>query len=58
MLVLVALAAGVTCLNTVFEFAGLRVATGAVDMAGLGTAGSNTVVLLLLDTQHYGLLIA
>ncbi len=52
MLVLVGLAAGVTCLKTVFEFAGLRVATGAVDMAGLGTAGSNAVVLLLLDTQH------
>jgi hypothetical protein len=36
----------------------LRVATGAVDMAALGTAGSNAVVLLLLDTQHYGLLVA
>src|SRR5207237_2126346 len=40
------------------EFAGLRVATGAVDMAALGIAGSNAVVLLLLDTQHHGLLIA
>ena len=42
----------------VFEFAGLRVATGAVDMSSLGTEGSNAMVLFLLDTQHYGLLIA
>jgi hypothetical protein len=58
MLVLVALAAGIACLNTVFEFAALRVATGAVDMSALGTGGSNALVLLLLDTQHYGLLVA
>ncbi len=41
-----------------FEFAGLRVATGAVDLSSLGAEGSNGMVLLLLDTQHYGLLIA
>jgi hypothetical protein len=58
MVVLVALAAGISSLTAVFEFAGLRVATGAIDMAALGTQGSNAVVLLLLDTQHYGLLIA
>ncbi len=58
MVVLVALAAGITCLNTVFEFEGLRVATGAVNLAAFGTAGSNALVLLLLDTQHYGILIA
>lgn len=58
MLVLVALASSITCLNTVFEFEGLRVATGAVNMGSLGTAGSNAMVLLLLDTQHYGILIA
>ncbi len=58
MVVLVALAAGISSLTAVFEFAGLRVATGAVDMAALGIAGSNAVVLLLLDTQHHGLLIA
>src|SRR5437870_13366094 len=58
MVVLVALSAGITCLNAVFEFEGLRVATGAVDLAAFGTAGSNALVLLLLDTQHYGLLIA
>src|SRR5260370_34179679 len=58
MLVLVALAAGLTCGAAVFEFEGLRVATGAVDLAAFGTAGSNAQVLLLLDTQHYGLLTA
>jgi hypothetical protein len=58
MVILVALAAGVESLNVVFAFAGLRVATGAVNLSALGAAGSNGVVLLLLDTQHYGLLIA
>ena len=58
MVVLVALAAGLTCLVALFEFEGLRVATGAVDVAALGTVGSNALVLLLLDAQHYGLLIA
>lgn len=58
MVVLVALAAGITCLVALFEFEGLRVATGAVDLTALGTGGSNVLVLLLLDMQHYGLLIA
>src|SRR5256886_704580 len=58
MVVLVAISTGITCLNAVFEFEGLRVATGAVNLAALGTAGSNALVLLLLDTQHYGILIA
>jgi hypothetical protein len=54
MVVLVAIAATITCLNTVFEFEGLRVATGAVNLG----ASANAQVLLLLDTQHYGILIA
>jgi hypothetical protein len=54
MVIIVALAVGITCLNTVFEFEALRVATGAVNLS----AGSNAQVLLLLDTQHYGILIA
>jgi len=58
MLVLVALAAGITCLNSVFLFEGLRVATGAVDLSALGAAGSTAMVLLLLDAQHYGILVA
>ncbi|HEV8191939.1 MAG TPA: DUF4386 domain-containing protein [Ktedonobacterales bacterium] len=58
MVVLVVIAATITCLNTVFEFEGLRVATGAVNLGAVGTGGSNALVLLLLDTQHYGILIA
>jgi hypothetical protein len=58
MLVLVIVAAGVTCLGVLFEFEGLRVATGAVAMTAFGVAGSNAVVLLLLDAQHYALLVA
>src|SRR5947208_5589500 len=58
MVVLVAIGASIVCLNTVFEFEGLRTATGAVNLAALGTTGSNALVLLLLDTQHYGLFIA
>jgi len=58
MVVLVMLAAGITCLAALFEFEGLRVATGAVNLAAFGAAGSNAMVLLLLDAQHYGLLIA
>jgi hypothetical protein len=58
MLVLVAIAAGITCLNAVFLFEALRIATGAVDFSALGVAGSNAMVLLLLDAQHYGILVA
>ncbi len=58
MLVLVALATGIICLNAVFELEGLRVATDSSYALALGTAGSNALVLLLLDTQHYGTLSA
>ena len=58
MVVFVAIGAAITLLNAVFEFEGLRVATGAVHLAASGPAGSNGQVLLLLDTQHYGFLIA
>ena len=58
MLVLVALATGIICLNAVFEFEGLQVATDSSYAAAFGIAGSNALVLLLLDTQHYGTLAA
>jgi Domain of unknown function (DUF4386) len=35
-----------------------RVATGAVNLASIGPVASNAMALLLLDAQHYGLLIA
>src|SRR5437588_906076 len=58
MVVLVAIATGIICLNAVFEFEGLRVATDSSYAAAFGTAGSNALVLLLLDIQHFGTLIA
>jgi hypothetical protein len=58
MLILVALATGIICLNAVFQFEALRVATDGTYAAAFGTPGSNALVLLLLDTQHYGTLIA
>jgi hypothetical protein len=54
MLVLVALAVGIICFNAVFQFEGLRVATDSAYAAAFGAAGSNALVLLLLDIQHYG----
>jgi len=57
MVVLVAIGASITMLNAVFEFEGMRVATGAVNLGGFGAAGSNALALLLVDAQHYGLLI-
>jgi hypothetical protein len=58
MVVLVALATGVICLNAVFQFEALRVATDNSYAAAFGIAGANALVLLLLDIQHYGTLIA
>jgi hypothetical protein len=58
MVILVAISAAIECLNSVFEFEGLRVATDSAYAAAFGAAGSNAMVLLMLDTQHYGLLIA
>jgi hypothetical protein len=56
MVVLVAIGAGITMLNAVFEFEALRVATGALNLAS--AAGANALASLLIDAQHYGLLIA
>lgn len=54
MLVFVELAVGIICLNAVFQFEGLRVATDSSYVVAFGTAGANALVLLLLDIQHYG----
>ncbi|HEY9167051.1 MAG TPA: DUF4386 domain-containing protein [Candidatus Kryptonia bacterium] len=58
MLILVSLAAGIGCLNAVFEFEGLRVATNSGYAAAFGIEGSRALIYLLLETQHYGILIA
>jgi len=54
----VVLATGIICLNAISQFEGLQVATNPFYVAAFGTAGSNALVLLLLDTQHYGTLVA
>jgi hypothetical protein len=58
MVVLVAIAVGIMCLDAVFRFMSLRVATESAYAAGFGPAGVNAMVLLLMETQHYGYLIA
>ena len=58
MVVLAAMGATITMLNSLFEFEALRIATGAVRLATLGAAGSTAMVQLLVDAQHNGLLIA
>jgi len=54
MVLLVVISTAMTCLNAVFQFEGLRIATDSSWAAALGIAGSNAMVLLLLDIQHYG----
>ena len=58
MVILVAMATTVICLNMVFQFASVLVATDGSYVAAFGAAGSNALVQLLLDIQHYGYLIA
>ena len=58
LVILAAITTGITCLSAVFGFEGLRVATDRSSLAAAGPAGSNALVLLLFDIQHYGLLSA
>ncbi len=56
--VFVALAVAIGSINTVFLFEGLQVVTDHSYFTAFGAAGVNSLALLLLDMQHYGLLIA
>ena len=58
MVVLVAVGAAIVCLNDVFQFESVRVATDGSYAAALGAAGSSALVLLLLEIHHYGFLAA
>ena len=58
MVVLVVMSSAITSLNAVFQYEGLRVASDGTYAATFGVAGSNALVLLLLDIQHYGTLAA
>jgi hypothetical protein len=58
MVILVAVGAAIVCLNDVFQFESVRVATDGSYATALGAAGSSAMVLLLLDIHHYGFLVA
>ena len=58
MVVLVAIGASISCLNILFVFVGMRVATEATYLAAVGTGGSNALAMVLLELQHYGYAIA
>jgi hypothetical protein len=58
MVILVAIATTIMCLDKVFQFAALRVAADSSYAVAFGIAGSNALVLLLLDIHNYGFLIA
>src|SRR5207244_3441742 len=58
MVILVAIATTIMCLDKVFQFAALRVTTDPSYASAFGVAGSNALVLLLLDIHNYGYLIA
>jgi hypothetical protein len=51
----VAVGATIVFLSEVFPIAALLVATGQTYVTAFGTAGSNSLVLLLLDLHHYGI---
>jgi hypothetical protein len=58
MVILVAIATTIMCLNLVFEYAALLVATNSAYVAAFGAQGAAALVLLLLDLHHHGFLIA
>jgi hypothetical protein len=58
MLVFVVVSVAITCLNLVHQLGALLVATESAYARGFGPEGSQALVLLLLDLQHYGYLIA
>jgi hypothetical protein len=57
MVILVAIATTIMCLNEVFQFAAVLVAIDGSYLAAFGAAGAHALVLLLLDMHHYGFLI-
>jgi hypothetical protein len=58
MIILVAIATTMMCLNEVFQFSALLVAGDASYVTAFGTAGSDALVMLLMDMFHYGFLLA
>ena len=58
MLVFVVIAVGMISLNAVFQFEGLQVATDGSYATAFGAAGSNAIVMILIEIQHFGTLAA
>ena len=58
MVVFVVVSASITSLNMVHQLGALLVATNHSYVTALGADGSDALVLLLMDLQHYGYLIA
>lgn len=58
MVTFVIVSSSITCLNMVFQFAALTVATDPTYTAAFTGGGAETAVLLLLNLQHTGYLIA
>ena len=58
MVVFVAVSAAITCLNMLNQLGALLVATDDSYVSAFGTEGAHALVLLLMDLQHYGYLIA
>ncbi len=58
MVVFVIVSVAITCLNMVHQFGAVLVATDPSYAAAFGADGSDALVLLLLDLQHHGYLIA
>jgi hypothetical protein len=58
LVVFVAVSAAITSLNMVNQLGALLVATNDSYVTALGADGSHSLVLLLMDLQHYGYLIA
>jgi hypothetical protein len=58
MVIFVVIAVGMICLNAVFLFEGMQIATDPSYVTAFGVAGSSALVMILLDIQHYGTLAA
>ena len=58
MVVAVIIAAGIISVSAVFTYVALQVATEGPYVTAFGLPGSNALVLLLLDIQHYAVLAA
>ncbi|MFF5210093.1 DUF4386 domain-containing protein [Streptosporangium sp. NPDC000396] len=58
MVTFVAISVAIMCLNLVHQLGALLVATDTAYASTLGAQGSGALVLLMLDLQHYGVLIA